>query len=208
MKHAKTKTLDELALEEARALQSGLSLLRLEASEEEDEDEDEDEENEDEDEDEDEEEDDPPELGDAGKKALRKLREEKKALRRELKDAKKKTEDDSEREKREAVEEVEKRYHGMLARSAFRAALAEAGLTKGQKRLMKTLDLEDVEVDEDGEVSGVEDQVRALKKEFPELFRKGREGAGKGDGGAQGSPPGSGEKKSSAEKLAAQAQGD
>lgn len=64
MKHLKTaamKSLDELALEEARALQGGLSHLRLEADDEDDEDD----EDEDEDEDEDvnfDEEDDPSAL--------------------------------------------------------------------------------------------------------------------------------------------------
>jgi hypothetical protein len=179
--------------------------LRLEADGDEEEQE-ENEQEEEHDEEEDEEEED-EELGDNGKKALQRERQARKDAEKELKRLRKKSEDENDRKIREATETVEQKYHGILARTAFRAALAEAGLKKGQGKLMKLLDLEEVEVSEDGSVEGIDSQVKSLKKEFPELFSRGREGAGKGDGGNKGTPPGTNSKKSTAEILAERALG-
>jgi hypothetical protein len=40
------------------------------------------------------------------------------------------------------------------------------------KRALKLMDVEDVEIDDDGEVLGLEDAIDELKEEFPELFAK------------------------------------
>lgn len=161
-------------------------------------------EDEEDDQDQDQDDDEDETLGEAGKKALQRERAARKQAERDLKTLQTENENESEKRLREATEEVERKYHGLIARSAFRAALAEAGLQKGQQKLMKLLDLEDVTVDEDGEVEGVDAQVDALKKDFPELFSRTPKGGGKGDGGAgKGAPPK--KEKTSAELLAERA---
>jgi hypothetical protein len=40
------------------------------------------------------------------------------------------------------------------------------------RRALKLMDVEDVEIDDDGEVLGLEDAIDELKAEFPELFAK------------------------------------
>lgn len=140
-------------------------------------------------------------LGEAGVKALQRERQARKDAEKELKRIQRENEDASAKALREATEQVEQRYHGIIAKSAFKVALAEAGLRKGQDKMLRLLELEDVEVDDDGDVTGVEEQVRNLKREFPELFARGSESRGKGDGGSKGTPPN--KPKSSAERLAA-----
>ena len=147
-------------------------------------------------------------LGPAGKKALEQERQRRKELERENKKLRAKTEGDQEKALREARESEASRHQGAIARMAFRTALIDAGLTTGHARLVKMLDLADVEVevDDDGEVevTGLDDQVKDLKKDFPELFSKKSGVGGKGDAGNKVDNAG-GEKKSTAEKLAAYA---
>lgn len=73
---------------------------------------------------------------------------------------------------REAEERTAARYQNKVAKAAAKAALIDAGAPKsGVSRLVGMLNLEDVEIDEDGEVSGgLEDQVESLKEELPQLF--------------------------------------
>src|SRR5690606_12393783 len=55
------------------------------------------------------------------------------------------------------------------------AALARAGWSgKDLSKVMKLIDIDDVDLDDDGNVIGVEEQVEDLKKEFPEWFRRPR----------------------------------
>jgi hypothetical protein len=61
---------------------------------------------------------------------------------------------------------------------ALISALPEALQTEGwngkaMPRILKLLDLDSVEVDEDG-VTGLDDQVQELKRDFPEFFRRTR----------------------------------
>jgi hypothetical protein len=65
-----------------------------------------------------------------------------------------------------------------LVKMAARAALSTAGLAGKPERLVALLDLSAVTVDDEGEVSGLSDQVAALKTEYPGLF-----------GGTNGTPP-------------------
>ena len=99
--------------------------------------------------------------------------------------------DETEHEKalRVAREEGEKRYRTPLVQTAVRGALVEAGALgflqdekdptsqdardKGEsrlKRLLKLVDTETLDVDEDGSVSGLEAAVDDLRRDYPELF--------------------------------------
>ncbi|MGW0575125.1 phage scaffolding protein [Streptomyces sp. NPDC002920] len=71
-------------------------------------------------------------------------------------------------------------------------ALSEAGWNGSRlNSLMKLLDLDDVEVDDDGEISGLSEQIDAIKAEWPEFFKRTRQvstasnsAAGSGQNGA------------------------
>jgi hypothetical protein len=99
--------------------------------------------------------------------------------------------DETEHEKalREAREEGERRYRAPLVRTAARSALIEAGALaflqdekdpdsatareKGEsriKRLLKLVDTESLDVDDDGSVSGLDAAVDELRRDYPELF--------------------------------------
>jgi hypothetical protein len=97
-----------------------------------------------------------------------------------------------------------------LVRSAARDALKAAGLILPDKgdgstayqRAIRLLDMEEIDVDDDGEVSGVDDQVKAVKRDYPELFA--RRGAKVVNAGAGSNSDGAGQKtETSANKLAA-----
>jgi hypothetical protein len=69
----------------------------------------------------------------------------------------------------------------VVIKHAATSALRDAGFTfpddrderaKKLKRALKLMDVEDVEIDDDGEVLGLEDAIDELKAEWPELFAK------------------------------------
>jgi hypothetical protein len=69
----------------------------------------------------------------------------------------------------------------VVIRHAATSALRDAGFefpadkdarAAKLKRALKLMDVEDVEIDDDGEVLGLEDAIDELKEEFPELFVK------------------------------------
>lgn len=74
---------------------------------------------------------------------------------------------------REAKAAAAEEMNGKLATRAAREALVGEGVSKtGVARLVKLIELEDIEFDEDGEVTGgLDDQVEQLKLDFPELFK-------------------------------------
>lgn len=105
----------------------------------------------------------------------------------------------------EADKQAEAKYKPILVKQAARGALIEAGLivAKGKEqtaigKALKLIDMDEVELDEDGEVEGLDEQIQELKESFPELFVKkgGRRIAGEERGRAPGSA------KSSADALA------
>lgn len=69
------------------------------------------------------------------------------------------------------------KFKPIVVTKAARAALLEAGLATDTpaekvKKMMRLIDFDDIDFDEDGEISGLEDQVEQIKTDFPELFRK------------------------------------
>jgi hypothetical protein len=99
----------------------------------------------------------------------------------ELRDKHREQETDAEKAIREAEEKAEARYKPIVVKKAARAALIQAGATaavEGDKeksearlaRLLKLIDVNDLSVEEDGEVLGLDEQVDALRADYPELF--------------------------------------
>jgi len=94
-------------------------------------------------------------------------------LRTEL-DSKEKSgkEVDADTEKKfrdEGRSEAEKVWKPRFVKQAAKAAFSQAG-AKSVDRLIRMLDLEEIDVDEDGDIDGLDEQIRDLKKEVPELF--------------------------------------
>lgn len=57
----------------------------------------------------------------------------------------------------------------------FNEALSDAGWNGTRlSSLMKLVDLDDVEIDDDGEILGLAEQITAIKTEWPELFKRER----------------------------------
>lgn len=103
----------------------------------------------------------------------------------------------------EAAKASENTYKELYISTSAKAALAEAGLTSGAERMTKLIDFGAVEIGADGTVTGLQDQVDALKEDFPELFatKAPRRTSVKADIG--GGKPAPEVKKSSADKIAA-----
>jgi hypothetical protein len=139
-----------------------------------DEPDDEDDEDDDGDDDGDEKDDEP--LGAPGKKALTAERAKVKELRKQLREAtaagKKKDQDD---DGGDAEEKAAAKWKPRVVNSAARAAFLEAGAERPE-RLLKLLDLDELDVTEKGNVEGLEEEVDRLKEEYPELFSKRRSG--------------------------------
>lgn len=74
---------------------------------------------------------------------------------------------------REAEERKTAEYRGMVVNQAARAAMSEAGVQSSNvARLVRLLNLDDVQLDDDGEATeGLSDQIEALRTEMPQLFR-------------------------------------
>lgn len=72
-----------------------------------------------------------------------------------------------------AADAAAEKFRGMVVGSAARAALISEGVPKESvNRLTKLLDLDEIEVDDDGQVTGgLDEQLAALKEELPQLFK-------------------------------------
>lgn len=108
-----------------------------------------------------------------------------------------------------AAAKVEMRYKPALAKMAVKSALTDAGWNgKDTSMVMKLIDLDDIAVDDDGEVTGISDQVEAIRAEFPSWFKKTREpksetgGSREVDGGRKAVPAGGKAKNSWADDVA------
>lgn len=75
----------------------------------------------------------------------------------------------------------------------FNSALSDAGWN-GQRlgHLMKLIDLDDVDIDDDGEITGLTEQIEGLKADWPEFFKRNRSNPSKTPGGSgqNGTPAG------------------
>lgn len=76
----------------------------------------------------------------------------------------------------EAAAAAEQKLKPVVVNAAAKAALLAAGLNATGdttiKKLLRTLDLADIDIDPDGEISGLDDQIDGIKEAFPELFKK------------------------------------
>jgi hypothetical protein len=107
-------------------------------------------------------------------------------------------EDDDDSERRQA--ETEAKWKGRVVKQAAKAALATAGATKPE-RLLRLVEVDDLDVDDDGDVAGLDDEIDRLKEEYPELFRKRR--AGRVETGDRSEGKGTRKPQSASEKQAA-----
>lgn len=101
------------------------------------------------------------------------------------------------------------KWKPLVVRTAARSAFVEAGLVlpkdgadEALARVVRLLDLDDIDVTEDGQVDGLAEQVDEIKRDFPELFASARRPAARVDAGGKPAAPVA--PKSSAELLAAQ----
>lgn len=134
--------------------------------------------------------------------ALARERAARKTAERQLRELRRKNETDAEKAEREAEENAEKRWRPAAIKAAARAALVEAKLKGDPGRAVKLIDLDVIDIDEDGEVSGLDEQIAELKKDYAELFETPVKKARPRADGAGKRPPNS-EPKTSAEKIAA-----
>lgn len=106
----------------------------------------------------------------AATKKARELTQELEALRRQ-------NETESEAKIREETDKTRKalegKYKPALIKTAAEAALLAANPRNGKAgipRLVKLMDLDSIEINDDLELEGVEEEVLRLTEEFPELF--------------------------------------
>lgn len=109
----------------------------------------------------------------------------------------------------EATTAAEGKWKPLVVRAAARTAFVEAGLVLPKKnpdgamaRVLKLLDVDDLEIGDDGQVDGLREQVEEIRADFPELFATARSRTGRVDGADK---PGdrNGKPRSSAEAIAA-----
>jgi hypothetical protein len=99
-------------------------------------------------------------------------------------------------QEQEAEQEAErvKALTAKLRVAGLRTALADAGFTGVFDRAIRVVDLDSIQVGEDGEITGLPEVVASLRTDIPEWFRpRGggprRSGGEDVDGGHRGTPP-------------------
>jgi hypothetical protein len=151
------------------------------------------------------------------KTALQKERAARRAADKELKDLRLKHASAEERQLLEAREqaaaEASSATRGPLVKALAVAKLEAAGVQTGTAKLVGLLDLTKVELDDDGEIIGLGEQIDELKTDFPNLFaaaggavRPGNVNGGSGNGRKQ-DKQGKQEPKGFAQQLADQVMG-
>lgn len=92
--------------------------------------------------------------------------------RNELKELKLKSETDAERIKREALEEATTVYKPTAIRASAKSALLEADAkTDRVAALSGLLDVSKLDIDDKGEITGLDAEVKRVKAEYPEFFK-------------------------------------
>lgn len=86
-------------------------------------------------------------------------------------------------DKASAEAELRGRRQSRALVTGVNGALAEAGWN-GQRlnSLMKLIDLDDVEIEDDGSVVGLSEQIDSIKSEWPEFFKRARNSATSSNG--------------------------
>lgn len=81
---------------------------------------------------------------------------------------------DAEKAAHEQAEAAERKFKPLAVRSAAKAAFLEAGLQGSTPervaKLVRMLDLDSIAIDDDGDVRGLDEQVKSIKADYPELF--------------------------------------
>jgi hypothetical protein len=135
--------------------------------------------------------DDDPELGDAGKEAIRRERENAKRekdraddLQKQLDDAAAANQTDQEKAiadaRKEATKATATEYEGKIRASEVRSALRAAGITN-EKTLALAVNAPEfasLKVEDDGSVTDIDKTVESFKKDYPEMFAKAAPAAG------------------------------
>lgn len=101
---------------------------------------------------------------------LRKERMARRKLQRENAALRKKNETDGERLQREAEEAASKKYKPVAMKAAAKSALVAAKVKGNPDRALRLLDLDDLDINEENDVEGLDEAVDILKSEYPELF--------------------------------------
>jgi len=102
----------------------------------------------------------------------RRLRGEVKTLKAQLANVDKNEDGKAvERARLEGEQTATARYHGIIGRQAAKSALLSAGMRpEVVDKFVRVIELDEVEIDDDGAVEGLEEQVSTLKSEFPMAF--------------------------------------
>ena len=132
---------------------------------------------------------------------------------KQLKALRAKNETEAETRAREANETAEARYKPVAVKAAARSALVEAKIKGDPGRAVRLMDLAAIDIDEDGEAIGIEDQIEIIKADFPEMFESDddeqekapprKKAPAKVNAGNRPPVKDSGKKQTSAEKIAA-----
>lgn len=110
----------------------------------------------------------------------------------------------------DATAAAEAKYKPLVVKAAARAAFVEAGLVlqtgkadTAMARAIRLLDLDDIDLTDDGAAEGLAEQVAEIKADFPELFAAKPVRSGARVDGADKGAGGNGKPKSSADRIAA-----
>lgn len=117
--------------------------------------------------------------------ALKKANKEAETHRRERTKLEERFATDAEKATKAKVEEATKaeteKWRPRVIKAEARNALREAGAsTAAVSRLIALIDVSTAEVDDEGNVTGLDTQVSQIKKEWPELFAERRAGKNAG----------------------------
>jgi len=97
-----------------------------------------------------------------------------KERREELEEIRRKTLPEAERKiedaRAEALASATSRYHVIIAKQAAKAGLLSAGLQGDADDALELVKTDNLVVDENGEVSGLDSEINRIKTKFPTLF--------------------------------------